>query len=124
MNNEGSRVFVRVLLAASVLFSATVIPGLINSSAQTTRPVLFSEMESTRAIAIDSVTSKREPFKAVPDVAFSSDNLTRVMLFAGNLRLAPGETFAAVTADAEDESHNTHLLTVEYVGPLPEQNWA
>jgi uncharacterized protein GlcG (DUF336 family) len=46
------------------------------------------------------------------------------MLFAGNLRLAAGDTFASVTADAEDESRNIHLLAVEYVGPVPSQSWA
>src|SRR6185295_2953793 len=94
------------------------------SSAQSTRPVLFSDADSTRAIAVDSVTRKREPFTAVADVAFGRDKSTRVMLFAGNLRLAAGETFSAVTADAEDESHNIHLLDVEYVGPVPDQAWA
>jgi uncharacterized protein GlcG (DUF336 family) len=124
MNNAGSRIFLRILLAASLLLSATVLPALFSTSAQTTRPILFSEAESTRAIAIDSVTSKREPFAATADVSFSADKLTRMMLFAGNLRLATGETAAAVTADAEDESHNIHLLSVEYVGPVPDQAWA
>jgi len=125
MSNMGSRIRSRyallvvpflLLLGASLHF-----PG---SSAQTTRPVLFSDPDSTRAIAVDSVTRKREPFSAIAEVAFGRDHNTRVMLFAGNLRLAPGETYTAVTADAEDESHNIHLLDVEYVGPVPDQSWA
>jgi len=45
------------------------------------------------------------------------------MLFAGNLRLAPGEGREAVTADAEDASHNIYPLQVEHVGPVPDQQW-
>jgi len=46
------------------------------------------------------------------------------MLFAGNLQLAPNEGSNAVTADAEDVSHNIYPLTVEHVGPVPNQSWA
>jgi uncharacterized protein GlcG (DUF336 family) len=95
-----------------------------DTSAQTSRPILFSDVDSTRAIAVDSVTNKKEPFSATVPVSFGADRLTRVMLFAGSLKLAEGETFAAVTADAEDESHNIHALTVEHVGPVPHQDWA
>src|SRR5262249_18608787 len=113
-----------LLFAVALSFLASNMVQPPTSSAQSPLPVLFSDASSTRAIAVDSVTRKREPFSAIAPVSFGGDNLTRVMLFAGNLRLAPGETFAAVTADAEDESHNIHLLTVEYVGAVPEQSWA
>jgi uncharacterized protein GlcG (DUF336 family) len=105
------------------VFSLATSPSR-ESTAQSTRPVLFSDAESTRAIAVDSITRKREPFSAIAQVSFAQDGCTRVMLFAGNLRLASGETATAVTADAEDESHNIHLLTVEHVGPVPDQSWA
>ena len=113
-----------VLLAILLSIWATGVLRLSDTSAQTTRPVLFSDTDSTRAIAVDSVTNKKEPFSPIAPVSFARDLRTRVMLFAGNLRLASGETFTAVTADAEDESHNIHLLTVEYVGPVPDQSWA
>jgi uncharacterized protein GlcG (DUF336 family) len=113
-----------VLLAVLLCLSATDLLCLSDTSAQATRPVLFSDIDSTRAIAVDSVTNKKEPFSAIAPVSFAENDLTRVMLFAGNLRLANGETFSAVTADAEDESHNIYLLTVEYVGPVPDQSWA
>ena len=94
------------------------------SNAQTPRPVLYSRPDSTRAIAVDSVTSTREPFAVTTPVAFSTDRSTRVMLFAGNLRLQDGEGFSVVTADAEDEAHTIFPLSVESVGPVPDQNWA
>jgi uncharacterized protein GlcG (DUF336 family) len=94
------------------------------SEAQALRPILFSSAESTRAIAVDSVINTHEPFQALMPVPFGADRNTRVMLFAGNLHLQEGETIAAVTADAEDEAHHISSLSVESVGPVPDQNWA
>jgi len=123
-NMRGSLRSSFVILAVLLLLAAASLLRLIPTSAQNTRPVLFSDVNSTRAIAVDSVTSKKEPFSALAPVAFVPDRRTRVMLFAGNLRLANGETFSAVTADAEDESHNIHILAVEYVGLVPTHSWA
>ncbi|MDQ2854962.1 MAG: heme-binding protein, partial [Acidobacteriota bacterium] len=95
-----------------------------NSNAQALRPVLFSNSDSTRAIAVDSVTNTREPFAALAPVSFGGDSQTRVILFAGNLHLQDGETTSVVTADAEDNAHRVFPLSVESVGPIPEQNWA
>jgi uncharacterized protein GlcG (DUF336 family) len=95
-----------------------------DSTAQSNGPVLFSQPDSTRALAVDSVTKTREPFSVIPPVPFSADNSTRVMLFAGNLRLQAGETAEVVAADAEDESHIIHALKVEYVGSVPDIEWA
>lgn len=98
------------------------------TSAQTpsnpTPPILFSEPQSTRAIAVESVAKTREPFSVAANISFAADNKTRIMLFSGNLVLAPNEGNNAVTADAEDVSHNVYPLTVEYVGPVPDQSWA
>ncbi|MEK6280475.1 MAG: heme-binding protein [Acidobacteriota bacterium] len=93
-------------------------------STQPSRPILFSAPDSTRGVVIDSVSSKREPFSTTAPISFAPDNVTRIMLIAGNLKLAQGEGPAVVTADAEDESHRIYSLKVEYVGPVPEQIWA
>src|SRR6266478_3580554 len=95
-----------------------------HSTAQSTRPILFSREDSTRAIAIDSVTNTREPFSVFAPVTFGTEPSTRVMLFAGNLYLQAGEANDVVTADAEDEAHHIFPLTVEHVGPVPDQDWA
>ena len=92
--------------------------------AQTSGPILVSQVDSTRAIVFDSITRQREPFNAIARLPFSSDGATRLMLFAMNLNLQPGETVTAVTADAEDANHITYTLPVEYVGPVPDQTWA
>lgn len=91
--------------------------------AQTNRPMLISETTSTRAVAFESVTQKREPFQHTSSVQFSADNRTRIMLFATNLNLQAGETASAVTAEAEDGAHRIYPLTVEYVGSVPDQAW-
>ncbi len=96
---------------------------LDKTHAQALRPVLLSESSSTRAMALDSVTRTCEPFSMTSPVQWSSDNRTRVMLFAMNLKLLPGETAADVAAYAEDGAHRVYPLTVEYVGDVPGQEW-
>lgn len=92
--------------------------------AQATRPTLISHADSTRAISFESVTRRREPFATTTQITFGSDSATRIMLFAMNLQLQPGETATAITADAEDAGHNIYPLTVEHAGSIPEQAWA
>jgi uncharacterized protein GlcG (DUF336 family) len=82
-----------------------------------------SEAASTRAVALDASTRVREPFALVSPVRFGADARTRLMLFAMNLHVAAGEGASAVTADAEDASHKTYALAVEYVGTVPGQEW-
>jgi choice-of-anchor B domain-containing protein len=82
-------------------------------------PQLLTEWNSTRAIALDSVTRTREPFAVESARNFSADGQTRVMLFAANVNLAPGEPQTAVTAQAEDSQNRIYPLAVEYVGAFP-----
>ena len=86
-------------------------------------PVLLTSPNSTRAIAVETVSNLAEPFSPQAAIAFGADNRTRVMLFATNLTLAPGDGPAAVTADAEDGSRAHYPLAVEYVGAVPGQTW-
>lgn len=97
--------------------------SLVSANAQTPPPVLVSEPTSTRAIALESVSFVPEPFKLISPYFPGADRRTRIMLFAVNLSLQPGETLSSVTADAEDASHRHYNLLVEYVGPVPEQQW-
>ncbi|HEY9402297.1 MAG TPA: choice-of-anchor B family protein [Pyrinomonadaceae bacterium] len=83
-------------------------------------PQLLTEWNSTRAIALDSVTRMREPFAVNSNMNFSADGRTRVMLFAYNVNLAPGEPQTVVTAQAEDAGQRIYPLTVEYVGKVPD----
>ncbi len=92
MRNYHLRFSVRLFFTLCVL--ALPISGFHQSNivlAQSGRPVLFSAPDSTRGVVIESVTSKREPFSSVAAISFAEDNRTRIMLIAGNLKLAPGE---------------------------------
>jgi uncharacterized protein GlcG (DUF336 family) len=106
------------MLRRTIFFACLLAAA--EASAQQTSPVLISHVDSTRAIAFDSVTHRREPFTTTAEMKFGSDSATRIMLFAMNLQLQPGET---VTADAEDTDHTLYSLTVEYVGPVPDNTW-
>ncbi len=108
-----------MLLTAFLLFAISFV-NFDHTGAQSTRPTLISHADSTRAIAFDSVTRRREPFNITSDVQFGSDSATRIMLFAMNLQPQPSDT---VTADAEAADHTLYPLTVEYVGPVPENPW-
>jgi uncharacterized protein GlcG (DUF336 family) len=116
----------RVLLFASVLLvcgAALLTTPARRTRAQSANPVLISQAGSTRAVAYESTTRVPEPFAPTAPVRFGADERTRLMLFAMNLHLAPGEDPATVTAEAEDAAHHTYALVVEHVGPVPGQEW-
>jgi uncharacterized protein GlcG (DUF336 family) len=112
-----------VILLAVLLLAISLV-NFDRAGAQSTKPILISQPDSTRAIAFESVTQQREPFTTTVEVKFGSDSITRIMLFAMNLQLQPGETASAITADAEDAGHTIYPLIVENVGSVPNQPWA
>ena len=79
-------------------------------------PVLATEQNSQRAIALDTVTFVRDPFVLTNDQYSGTDKRTRVSLFATNLKLTEG---LSITAQAVDSQQVTHQLEVEFVGGLP-----
>jgi uncharacterized protein (DUF1800 family) len=109
----------KLLRLISIALLTTICGALGTTQAATTAPVLISESASTRAIALESVTLKGEPFAITSTVKFSNDNRTRIAIFAMNLNLLAGETAngnpTSFTADAEDAAHNHYPLNVEYV---------
>jgi uncharacterized protein GlcG (DUF336 family) len=109
------------MLRRTIFFACLL--AAVKANAQQTSPVLISQVDSTRAIAFDSVTHRREPFTTTAEINFGSDSATRIMLFAMNLQLQPDETATAVTADAEAADHTLYALTVEYVGSVPDNPW-
>jgi uncharacterized protein GlcG (DUF336 family) len=114
----------RLLVAAlAVAAAALLCAPARRGTAQALSPVLISQAGSTRAVALESVTRVPEPFALTSPVRFGTDARTRVMFFAMNLHLAPGEDASAVTADAEDAARRTYALAVEHVGPVPGQEW-
>src|SRR5258708_1870750 len=81
-------------------------------------PVLLTEEGTNRALALDSVTFRHEPFSLSNPLNFSSDQRTRLLLLSANLDLQPGDDASIVTAEA-----NGFPLTVEWVGRLPNFDW-
>jgi glucose/arabinose dehydrogenase len=79
-------------------------------------PILATEENSQRAIALDAVTFVRDPFALNNSHYFGADKRTRVSLFATNLRLPLGRV---ITAQAVDSQQNHYQLTVESLGDVP-----
>jgi beta-glucanase (GH16 family) len=92
-------------------------------SAPSNVPVLFTDEGTNRALALDSVTFKRDPFAVRNSLNFSSDQTTRVMLLSANLDLQPGDGPSIVAAQADDGRGQTYQLPVEWVGRLPSFDW-
>lgn len=95
--------------------TASPTPSPTPSSA----PVLLTEESTNHAIALESVALTRDPFTVRPQLDFSSDHLTRIILFASKFDLLPGENASAVIAQAEDTQGRVFPLAVEYVGTVP-----
>ena len=93
------------------------------ASAQASAPLLIAEEGTDNAVAVEPVTRARDPFPVAQAITFSADPRTRVLLFAQNVELQPGETPAALTATAEDAAHNVYALTVERVDAVPGFEW-
>jgi uncharacterized protein (DUF1800 family) len=99
-------------------FVLLIFSGLVQA-ATNKKPVLLSQAASTRAIALESVTFRAEPFSPTASPAFSSDTRTRICIFAMNLELLAGEGANAFTSDVQDASGKLYPLRVEYTGQVP-----
>jgi uncharacterized protein (DUF1800 family) len=104
-------------------FAALVLSCASSARAQSA-PVLLTEGTgtTTRAVAYDAVTFRSEPFNVLSPYNWNADKTnvrdqqTRVMLFAMNLSLLPGEGASALTADAQDATGRLYPLKVEALG--------
>jgi Calx-beta domain len=81
--------------------------------------ILLTQENSQRAAALESIFFSKETFK-VNNANFGPTNRTRIALFATGLNL----TGPPVTATAEDSQGNVQPLTVEFVGKLPNPDFA
>ena len=101
--------------------------GWLNSSGTFTQtvqsapvlPVLLTEENTGRVIALDLVIQTREPFTLTNQFNLVPDLRRRVSLFVWRLGLLPGDDASDVTVVAEDNEGRIYNLTVEYIGPLP-----
>jgi len=113
MRTASSAARIYLVLLICVLFSGTV------AAATNKKPILLSQATSTRAIALESVTLRAEPFQSTASPAFSSDTRTRICIFAMDLELLPGEGANAFTSDVQDAAGKIYPLRVEYIGQVP-----
>jgi hypothetical protein len=104
----------------SINFEGTAIP-IVLSVVQP--PILLTQENSLRSLALDSVTWTSEPFGIAGDHNFSTDQRTRVSLFVVNLELNQGEPISVITAQAENAAGQIFPLTVEYFGAAPNFSW-
>ncbi len=101
-----------------ILVIAAFVPAF---AAPGVAPSLFTmSASSTRAVALESVSMRAEPFTLNSEVFFSpADPRTRITLFCMNLDFLSSEPANALTVDAEDAAHTIYPLAVEYVGAVP-----
>lgn len=86
-------------------------------------PFLLTQENSPRALALDSVTLTSEPFGVNALNNFSTDQRTRISLFAVNIELGAGETASIIEAQAEDSLGSVVPLPVEFFGTVPNVSW-
>ncbi|MBA3767188.1 MAG: DUF1800 domain-containing protein [Acidobacteria bacterium] len=113
------RSLLRLLRVCAVLFFC----GAFNFAEAAGGPTILTEATSTRAIALEAVTFRRDPFPLTMPVPFSADTRNRIVFFVMNLDLLAGEGTNALTADAEDASYRHYTFKVENVTPLPGYEW-
>ena len=85
--------------------------------------ILLNQTNSQRGAVLDSVLFTKETLPIINERNFSSDQRTRLAVFAIGLKLGAGEPTSAVTASAEDSTGTVRPLTVEFVGKVPNFTW-
>jgi len=101
-------------------FVGTPVP-IVLTVVQT--PTLLTQENSLHSLALDSVTCTSEPFGVTNAHNFSTDQRTRLSLFAVNLELPQGEPLSTIQVQAETATGQTFLLPVEYFGAVPNFSW-
>ena len=87
------------------------------------KPLIVTEEITGRAATLDSVLLLREPFPLETIHNLSSDQRTRIMLFATGIELLPTENAFAVMVQLEDNQHRIYPLLVEDVRKVPNFDW-
>ena len=105
-----------------LIFGASLVTFCAAATLAAPSPSLFTvSSTSTRAVALESVSMRSEPFSLNSEGNFSpADPRTRITLFCMNLDFLSGEPANALTVDAEDAAHTVYPLKVEYVGTVPD----
>jgi hypothetical protein len=84
---------------------------------------LLTQENSLHSLALDSVTWTSEPFGVTNANNFSTDQRTRISLFAVNVELSQGQPLSTIEAQAETSTGQVFPLTVEYFDAVPNLSW-
>ncbi|PWT93212.1 MAG: hypothetical protein C5B55_04975 [Blastocatellia bacterium] len=87
----------------------------------TSAPVLITEDNLQRAVALDSVTMLRDPFSATTNNNFSADHRTRIILYAQNIDWTSMQNVSALTAQV-DFGPTVLPAVVEFIGFVSDIN--
>jgi len=87
------------------------------------KPLILSEETSGRAAALESVWMMREPFPLGNFLNLSSDQHTRITLFATGIELTPGEGPSDLMVQAQDSQNRVYPVVVEDVRKVPNFDW-
>jgi len=132
---DGSYSFTNIVEGSSCTVTASKAGYLLTPASQTFNnlnadgnadfqaallPVLLTEPDSDRAVALELTTFIADPFSVANTFLSGGHNTTRVIFFGKDLTLLPGEGVEVITAEAEDAAHVKYPLRVEFVSPLPE----
>lgn len=109
----------RALSACAIL----VFCGALNLAQAAGGLTILTESNSTRAVALEAVTFRKEPFSLTMPVPFSADTRNRIVFFVMNLDLLAGEGANALTVDAEDAQKRHYAFRVENVTPVVGYEW-
>jgi len=85
-------------------------------------PILLSDIESDRAVALDSVIMSTAPFSIIAANPLTQNQNTRLSMFARIADLQPNE-LPVVTAQIQDAHQNVFELPVEFVGKVRDLEW-
>jgi hypothetical protein len=100
-----------------------IVFGQKKTGDQPTAPVLLTEENTGRAIALNTVTLTRDPFPVFSSQNLSLDQHNRISLFAVGVVLSTSSDASAVVAQAEDAQHKIYNLPVEFVGKGVNFSW-
>ena len=84
------------------------------------RPRIITADASDQAIALDSLSLMAEPFSILSSLAFSSDGLTRLVIFASDVE---DTEFSQLSLVALDDAGATYPLIIEQINPVRDQSW-
>ena len=81
-------------------------------------PTLFTVTGSDHAAAVELTQFVTGPFPVTTTLLSEGRNTTRIIVFATDLTLQPGEDVQAITAEAVDAAGVHYPLRVEFISPL------